>query len=190
MVSDKIDNLTRMVDSLIQLNNSDKNLDDETVDRYIKTVVAMSGAECSNEELAALKRNIQYKYQIYTVPGQSILADYEQENWYSDRKSEITPRFWNRYKNYLIDQKHFSPNVVSTLGEDTLDQKLMNYILDPKADYKSPVLKRGLIIGDVQSGKTSTYIGFLCKAADAGYKVFILLTGTIESLRKQTQERV
>lgn len=190
MVSDKIDNLTRMVDSLIQLNNSDKNLDDEAVDGYIKTVVAMSGAECSNEELAALKRNIQYKYQIYTVPGQSILADYEQENWYSDRKSEITPRFWNRYKNYLIDQKHFSPNVVSTLGEDTLDQKLMNYILDPKADYKSPVLKRGLIIGDVQSGKTSTYIGFLCKAADAGYKVFILLTGTIESLRKQTQERV
>lgn len=190
MVSDKIDNLTRMVDSLIQLNNSDKNLDDEAVDGYINTVVAMSGAECSNEELAALKRNIQYKYQIYTVPGQSILADYEQENWYSDRKSEITPRFWNRYKNYLIDQKHFSPNVVSTLGEDTLDQKLMNYILDPKADYKLPVLKRGLIIGDVQSGKTSTYIGFLCKAADAGYKVFILLTGTIESLRKQTQERV
>ena len=65
MVSDKIDNLTRMVDSLIQLNNSDKNLDDEAVDGYIKTVVAMSGAECSNEELAALKRNIQYKYHLY-----------------------------------------------------------------------------------------------------------------------------
>ena len=29
-----------------------------------------------------------------------------------------------------------------------------------------------------------------CKAADAGYKVIILLTGTIESLRKQTQERI
>ena len=80
--------------------------------------------------------------------------------------------------------------MVSTLGNDTLDQKLMNYILDPKADYGKPVLKRGLIIGDVQSGKTSTYIGFICKAADAGYKVFILLTGTIESLRQQTQERV
>lgn len=30
----------------------------------------------------------------------------------------------------------------------------------------------------------------ICKAADAGYKVIILLTGTIESLRKQTQERI
>jgi len=43
---------------------------------------------------------------------------------------------------------------------------------------------------DVQSGKTSTYIGLMCKAADAGYRVFILLTGTIESLRQQTQQRV
>ena len=46
------------------------------------------------------------------------------------------------------------------------------------------------MIGDVQSGKTSTYIGLICKAADAGFRVFILLTGTTESLRRQTQERV
>ena len=47
-------------------------------------------------------------------------------------------------------------------------------------------MKRGLIIGDVQSGKTSTYIGLICKAADAGYKVFILLTGTIEAVNVRT----
>ena len=64
----------------------------------------------------------------------------------------------------------------------------MNYIGNPMSE--SDFFKRGLIIGDVQSGKTSTYIGLMCKAADAGYKVFFLLTGTIESLRKQTQERV
>ena len=80
-------------------------------------------------------------------------------------------------------QKH---REIITIVDKSEYQKLMNYILDPKADYGKPVLKRGLIIGDVQSGKTSTYIGFICKAADAGYKVFILLTGTIESLRQQT----
>ena len=64
----------------------------------------------------------------------------------------------------------------------------MNCVGNPKSENN--FLKRGLIIGDVQSGKTSTYIGLMCKAADAGYKVFILLTGTIESLRRQTQERV
>ena len=186
----KIGNITRMVDALISIDRAENSLDEAAVERYIQRALYVSCVSCDEEELAALKRNIHYKYQIYTTPGHSILADYDQNNWYDDRKSDIAPVFWTRYKNYLIDEKHFSPNVVSTLGEDTLDQKLMNYILDPLAHYDTSVMKRGLIIGDVQSGKTSTYIGFLCKAADAGYKVFILLTGTIESLRRQTQERV
>lgn len=187
---EKLSNLMRAVDILIATDKAENNPNEESVERYIKKVLIFLGTSCNDEENAALKRGIQYKYQIYTTPGQSILANYDQENWYNDRKADMEPRFWTRYKNYLIDEKHFSPNVVSTLGEDTLDQKLMNYILDPQAHYDGPAMKRGLIIGDVQSGKTSTYIGFLCKAADAGYKVFILLTGTIESLRKQTQERV
>ena len=66
----------------------------------------------------------------------------------------------------------------------------MNYLLDPTIRTDTPIIRRGLVIGDVQSGKTSTYIGLICKAADAGFRVFILLTGTTESLRRQTQERV
>lgn len=182
--------LTGFVDKLIQLRQIESVLDENIVDDLIQQALQISGVQYSVDELAAAKRDITWRYQIEVSPGQSILADYEQENWYDDRKSEIEPKFWTRYKDYLIDEKHFSPNVVSLLGDDTLDQKLMNYILDPKAEYGKPMLRRGLIIGDVQSGKTSTYIGFISKAADAGYKVFILLTGTIESLRKQTQERV
>lgn len=187
---EKIAILAGMVDKLIQIRQLDNALDDDVVSALIRSALTITGVAYNDEEIAAVKRDIAYKYQIQAHPGESILADYDQANWYDDRKVEIEQNFWIRYKDYLIDEKHFSPNVVSTLGNDTLDQKLMNYILDPKADYGKPVLKRGLIIGDVQSGKTSTYIGFICKAADAGYKVFILLTGTIESLRKQTQERV
>lgn len=187
---EKIAILAGMVDKLIQIRQLDNALDDNVVSELIQSALTIAGVAYSDEEIAAVKRDVAYKYQIQAHPGESILADYDQTNWYDDRKAEIEQNFWIRYKDYLIDEKHFSPNVVSTLGNDTLDQKLMNYILDPKADYGKPVLKRGLIIGDVQSGKTSTYIGFICKAADAGYKVFILLTGTIESLRKQTQERV
>lgn len=187
---EKVAKLTGFVDRLIQLKNIEYELNDDVVSELINQALMISGVSYSVEEIDAAKRDITWKYQIFANPGQSILEDYDQENWYDDAKSEITPIFWTRYKNYLIDEKHFSPNVVSTLGEDTLDQKLMNYILDPHISYPAPVMRRGLIIGDVQSGKTSTYIGFICKAADAGYKVFILLTGTIESLRKQTQERV
>ena len=185
---EKISNLIRIIDVLISTQQSENNLDERAVELYVQQAASILSLHFSEEELAAVRRDVYWKYQIRTTPGQSILGDYEQVNWYEDRKAEIDPKFWTRYKNYLIDEKHFSPNVVSTLGEDTLDQKLMNYIGDPQSE--KPFFKRGLIIGDVQSGKTSTYIGFLCKAADAGYKVFILLTGTIESLRRQTQERV
>ena len=50
--------------------------------------------------------------------------------------------------------------------------------------------RKGLVIGDVQSGKTANYISVINKAADAGYKVIVLLTGTIEKLRQQTQARI
>ncbi len=46
-----------------------------------------------------------------------------------------------------------------------------------------------MIVGEVQSGKTSNYIELICKAADAGYKFIVVLTGTTNSLRAQTQLR-
>ena len=187
---EKVAKLVGFVDRLIQLKGIENQLDENIIAELIEQALDISDAVYSSDEVEAAKRDITWKYQIFVTPGQSILADYGEEDWYDDAKSEITPVFWTRYKDYLIDKKHFSPSVVSTLGDDTLDQKLMKYILNPKAVCPTPVLKRGLIIGDVQSGKTSTYIGYICKAADAGYRVFILLTGTIESLRKQTQERV
>lgn len=184
----KVSQLTRSIDVLIELDGTSSDLTEESIEAYIKKAVAFTNAELSVEEREAVKRDVSWKYQIFSLPGQSIVDDYDEEKWYDDTKDQIEPIFWTRYKDYLIDDKHFSPNVVSTLGEDTLDSKLMNYLGNPNSDHQ--FLKRGLIIGDVQSGKTSTYIGLICKAADAGYKVFILLTGTIESLRRQTQERV
>ena len=46
------------------------------------------------------------------------------------------------------------------------------------------------MVGDVQSGKTAAYTALTGKAADAGFRLIILLTGTLESLRRQTQERL
>lgn len=45
-------------------------------------------------------------------------------------------------------------------------------------------------MGDVQSGKTASYAALICKAADAGYRMVVLLTGTLENVRRQTQERL
>lgn len=185
---EKVNDLLQAAKSLIRRSKMEKSLTEEKIEEAINRTATFEGELLLPEEFEYIKRELQYQYQVKCSPGQSILNDYDQENWYDECKSAIEPKFWSRYRNYLIDVKNFSPNVVTTLGDETLDEKLMNSIGNPKSDKS--FLKRGLIIGDVQSGKTSTYIGLMCKAADAGYKVFILLTGTIESLRRQTQERV
>ena len=47
-----------------------------------------------------------------------------------------------------------------------------------------------MVVGQVQSGKTSNYTGLINKAADAGYKLIIVLAGMHDSLRSQTQIRI
>ena len=187
---ERVNNIVGMVRNLIELTGIANTLTDEKIDELISQALSIVSVDCSDEEREACKRDLKYRYMIQSRPGSKILNDYDQEEWYSDIKDEIDQKFWLRYKDYLIDEKHFSPNIVSKLGNETLDRDLMNYLLNPNIKTDVPILRRGLVIGDVQSGKTSTYIGLICKAADAGFKVFILLTGTIESLRKQTQERV
>lgn len=52
------------------------------------------------------------------------------------------------------------------------------------------VSKRGLVLGYVQSGKTANFTSVMAKAADAGYSLFIVLSGLHNNLRRQTQVRL
>lgn len=110
-------------------------------------------------------------------------------DWYQNflNSENAQTYYWDRYKNYLETTKHFPKEVINVLENKTLFS-LMSYLGNPKDSSSFSV--RGLVVGDVQSGKTSNYLGLLTKAADSGYKVIFILTGTIESLRKQTQQRV
>ncbi|ORB66674.1 Z1 domain-containing protein [Mycolicibacterium tusciae] len=49
---------------------------------------------------------------------------------------------------------------------------------------------RGLVLGYVQSGKTTNFTAVIAKAADAGYRMFIVLSGIHDALRQQTQDRL
>ena len=156
-----------------------------------RALAAMPFVHPDAEMLDAIRHEMQYRYQIRNAdPGHSIQFDYNAPKWYSEKleAGKITGEFWERYKAYLLDKKGFSVQIINDLEQRTLNEELMNFLADPDGEPGRP--RRGLIIGDVQSGKTSTYTGLICKAADAGYKVFIILTGMIESLRVQTQQRI
>jgi hypothetical protein len=71
---------------------------------------------------------------------------------------------------------------------DRVTDEILDHLENPKKDGRWS--RKGLVVGHVQSGKTANYTGLITKAADAGYKVIIVLAGILNSLRNQTQERI
>ena len=162
---------------------------EDDLENEIKKGESFLGITLEKDEYNALRRLLESRFKIKHTLASVIYNNYDEiPDWYS----HFTPQneyFWNRYRTHLISFEKLPLPSVNLLGEKTLVQ-LMNCLSNPNLDPESPIFRRGLVIGDVQSGKTATYGGLICKAADAGYKVVILLTGITESLRKQTQERM
>ena len=166
-----------------------KELKLEDIDSYINQAVMLSKLDCDEAAKTRLFIDMEYEYKIVHNKGQAIFNDYdEKREWYSNSKIQDN-FFWSRYKDYLINHSSISRISINLLDDITLPD-IMNCLGNPNDALDKPRLRRGLIIGDVQSGKTATYTGLICKAADAGYKVVILLTGITENLRRQTQERI
>lgn len=115
-------------------------------------------------------------------PGE-VVGDYTP--WVDDRWESVDWAYWEAYRRLLLRNKR-PIGVVNTLESDV--KRILDLVGDPTADNWGA--RRGLVIGDVQSGKTSNYIGLLNMAADAGYRLFIIIGGHTEDLRQQTQERV
>ncbi|HET9866764.1 MAG TPA: hypothetical protein VFQ06_05695, partial [Nitrospira sp.] len=152
-------------------------------------VLAMASAmrnafPVSDEEFGLLIKRLHSKLAITMDIGTAL---YEQDHmpWLLARQPDIVPFYWDRFRTWL-GRLEWPPLVVNTLDRVTDD------ILDLAGDpvRKGAWHRRGLVVGDVQSGKTATYTALACKAADAGFRLVILLTGTLESLRRQTQERL
>jgi hypothetical protein len=139
----------------------------------------------SETEQHTLQEQLEALYAVFSDKYR-ILDDKKPKPWVKSVKAEIQWRFWNRYR-MLLEQKNYAPDTVNQL--DNLTDDVLDRLIRPGNNIQ-PFDKRGLIVGHVQSGKTGNYIGLMCKAADAGYKLIIVLAGIHNSLRSQTQLRV
>jgi hypothetical protein len=93
-------------------------------------------------------------------------------------------RYWHRLQRYM--ERSLSVDVVDALDKST--DGILGLLEDPRREGSWD--RRGLVVGHVQSGKTSSYSALICKAADAGYKIIIVLAGLHNNLRSQTQIRL
>jgi hypothetical protein len=116
--------------------------------------------------------------------GEITILSENIEPWLMDEKAKIDFELWNRYKLYMSQNDPSFP--VNDLDDFT--DKILDKCVNPKKTGSWD--RRGMVVGHVQSGKTSNYVGLINKATDAGYKVIIIIAGTISSLRRQTQERI
>ncbi|MEY8214322.1 MAG: Z1 domain-containing protein, partial [Colwellia sp.] len=151
--------------------------------KQIKTQVKTF--EIVEEDIELLKFHLASMFSVKIGEEAITLGNPDAERWFDNRKSEIKWRHWDAYREMLLSQAR---------AIDVIDanERVIDAVLDYSADPTKPGKwsRKGLVMGNVQSGKTQNYLGLINKAIDCGYKVIILLGGHLNDLRKQTQERV
>ncbi len=161
----------------------ERTLTDQLLDDVLGTVGnVVTGMDA--EAVRKLRQQLESSMGVSMSAGQG-LNNQEIAPWVEDTKATTDWIYWNSYVRQL-QSKNLGREVIRVLDADT--DSILTECGNPRES--GPWRSKGLVMGDVQSGKTANYCGLISKAADAGYKVIVLLTGMIEDLRAQSQERL
>ncbi len=140
----------------------------------------------STTEIEEIAYAYEYTYGSRTFePGVTLSNSKANETWFHKKKtcmSNDDHKYQRRYESYLINE-HYGDDAKNGIIADA--EKVLSLCADPVSNER----KRGLVMGDVQSGKTSNYLALANIACDYGYKIILILAGVTDSLRIQTQER-
>lgn len=135
------------------------------------------------KELVRLQKDAEEQTQVIDyLSGQAMIMGEGEDNDVSvpgDPQSA-----WQLYRKKLL-LSGFKEEVVDEMERATL--KILKRLSNDTTEIK-PI--KGLVIGNVQSGKTANMAALMAMAADWGWNMFIVLSGTIENLRQQTQNRL
>jgi hypothetical protein len=154
-----------------------KETESGTIARRVAVVQALG---LSEQAEAALRETIPVRAQ------NTIVISKEFEPWYEQARHKRNTLYWDDYKRYLTEVKRLPASSITTLDQST--DEVLERLTDPiRTEIKQT---KGLVVGYVQSGKTANFTGVIAKAIDAGYRLVIVMTGTIEILRAQTQRRI
>ena len=149
----------------------------------IDMVIAMKAKWGDELDREAVTDELIRRFSLWIGKDAILTSNVGHEIWLdSIRKQDW--RYWQRYREWL--EKQLSWKVVDKLDKST--DNILGLLEDPKREGSWD--RRGLVVGHVQSGKTGNYTGLVCKAADAGYKIIIVLAGLHNNLRSQTQMRL
>ncbi len=149
---------------------------------------------CTDEEIIEeVVVRYEENHPLVRVTAPDILVANENDGKWFEKKQQLlshsmTDGYFDRYKRYLRRQD-FSEAVIEQMESDC--SRVLKQCANPELTLNvTERKKKGLVVGDVQSGKTANYLGLINMACDYGYKIIVLLAGMTDSLRQQTQSRV
>ena len=175
----EIERLRIMVEGLLAL--------ESPTQTRIREVIAETRRACpsvSDTEAEDLALEFEFIHGVRMTDG-AALQDPEFEPWLDAARSGIDFYYWSRYRRFMAE-KGLSGQVLGGLSNVT--DRILGLLENPEKPGRWD--RRGMVMGHVQSGKTANYIGVVTKAADAGYRVIIIIAGLQNKLRNQTQRRV
>jgi hypothetical protein len=183
-MTDATDQVRRIAQTLLM---GEQYVTKETIELSIQNALrAIPAGRRAEVDVAAIARDLEQRLNVWVGQPQALDNNEDHVAWLGAQRSKVQWRFWERYEQYLSDDKAFPRAAVDSL-HDTTDfvlERLENPL------RTGPWDRRGLVVGHVQSGKTAHYTGLTCKAADAGYKIIVVLAGLHDNLRSQTQSRL
>lgn len=144
--------------------------------------VAAPGKELEVDKAAVVAELIR-RFSLWIGQDSALSDTTGHEPWLGAARKKDW-RYWPRYRDMI--EQHMSSKAVDAVDVST--DRILGLLEDPKRTGVWD--RRGLVVGHVQSGKTANYSGLICKAADAGYKIIIILAGLHNNLRSQTQVRL
>lgn len=141
--------------------------------------------DLSDADVAEVVAEITQEEEIVLSSGGTVYDPKTFKRWLADRRSAVSHARWDAYEQLLIS-RDWAKSVIDDLASQT--DEVVELLGDPTdpGDWA----RRGLLLGEVQSGKTATYIGILNKAIDYGYRLIIVIGGHTNDLRRQTQIRM
>jgi len=164
--------------------NTKETLTKEQIEEKIPLLEMVSGCQLKENEKNSLIKEIISENQISIPLGTEVIKKGWKPWLYT---IENRSRYYeDRYKHHLLNNEGYPATVVNNIFEK--NEKILDYLENPYRGGKW--IKKGLIMGYVQSGKTANYISLINKSADVGYKLIILIAGIHNNLREQTQKRI
>ena len=157
-----------------------RNMDDAVAKFPIKSIdQALLG-----KARAAIEAELE---KVYGNPKTGVVG-VPKHRWYN---GPIEPSVnWKHFVESLTRDPGWTSEAISSL--DTSSSRILSFTTSPELQELSinGESGRGLVLGYVQSGKTTSFTSVIAKAVDSGYRLIVVLSGVTNNLRSQTQVAV